>query len=377
MNSKYPLHGGRIPLSHTLLKKDYTFTILTAISLKGRYAIGYATPKIGPAQYSGAVSKPATHGGHDDHNMEVMMATNMEVMTMIAYQQQELRATGPEALAQWRELSERAGYPTVNRAAGGFNVRSDACHDGGKDVTGVWVTLNAQGYPRAYCDNHQWPDSDTNFRERVGLPAFEERGSQSRRQGRIDPYQERDGWRVVGAYVRASNGRSRNVYRRDTPEGKQIKQDMHGRMDGYLPLVWRPESPAAEIPAVWVDGEKTAASVRDAGAVAISTIGGHKSAVKAAWAKAGEGERLLVWPDNTPQEVAAAEELVLHLAQLGYVVGVLAPVGEPGTGADAADLPDAAAILEHLQVGTGQVGSSRRRGAAEPGDWRSLGGRNI
>ena len=64
---------------------------------------------------------------------------------MIAYQQQELRATGPEALAQWRELAERAGYPTVNRAAGGFNVRSDACHDGGKDVTGVWVTLNAQG----------------------------------------------------------------------------------------------------------------------------------------------------------------------------------------------------------------------------------------
>ena len=277
------------------------------------------------------------------------MATNMEVMTMIAYQQQELRATGPEALAQWRELAERAGYPTVNRAAGGFNVRSDACHDGGKDVTGVWVTLNAQGYPRAYCDNHQWPDSDTNFRERVGLPAFEERGSQPRRQGRIDPYQERDGWRVVGAYIRASTGRPRNVYRRDTPEGKQIKQDMHGRMDGYLPLVWRPESPAAEIPAVWVDGEKTAASVRDAGAVAISTIGGHKSAVKAAWAEAGEGERLLVWPDNTPQEVAAAEELVLHLAQLGYVVGVLAPVGEPGTGADAADLPGVAAILEHLQ----------------------------
>ena len=42
-----------------------------------------------------------------------------------------------------------------------------------------------------------------------------------------------DGWRVVGTYIRASTSKPRNVYRRDTPTGKEIRQDRHGE-DGRV-----------------------------------------------------------------------------------------------------------------------------------------------
>ena len=57
---------------------------------------------------------------------------------------------------------------------------------------------------------------------------------------------------------------------------------------------------------------------------------------------------MLIWPDNTTQEVVAAETLGRHLAGLGYAVGLLQPVGQSGTGADAADLAPSA-VLTHLR----------------------------
>ena len=170
-----------------------------------------------------------------------------------------------------------------------------------------------------------------------------------RRTKTVNPYSESEGWRTVATYRHSSTGNARHVYRRDTPEGKVVRHQRGGSLAGYLPLSWTPPDPAQDIPPVWVDGEKTARAVEAAGALAISTIGGHANAVKAAWPPAGDGARMLVLPDNTTQELSAAETLGRHLAGLGYAVGILRPVGQAGTGADAADLPDGATILAHLR----------------------------
>ncbi len=195
---------------------------------------------------------------------------------------------------------------------------------------------------RAYCHKCQQPALDA-VCAALGIEPTR------RRSRTVNPYSESEGWRTVAVYLHGSTGNPRRVYRRDTPEGKEVRNQRGGSLAGYLPLSWTPKEPAPDIPQVWVDGEKTAQAVMIAGAVAISTIGGHANAVNAAWAQAADGARMLVWPDNTPQEMSAADALGRHLAGLGFTVGVLPPVGKQGTGDDAADLPDGAAILAHLR----------------------------
>ena len=261
---------------------------------------------------------------------------------------------GDDALNQWRDAAERAGYRTRDRAQGGFCVESRACHEGGKDPTGVWVVLSANGYPYANCDNHEYPESDQNFRRNVGLPA--RRGAApgqrsgappANRPGQTDFPTSGPDDQVIATYHDPTGKRPpRRVYRIDGPDGKRVWQDAHGDLSGYSPLEWAAEDAGGDWPC-WTDGEKTARAVRDAGRVAFSTIGGHASAVKAAWEPAEVEQGILVLPDNTPQEIAAALDLAEHLARLGYVVGVLDPMGEPDTGQDAADFPPDV-VRDHL-----------------------------
>ena len=283
-------------------------------------------------------------------------------------------------ITDWRDAAERCGFPTKQRAGGGFNVRSDVCHPGGDNPQGVWVALSETRYPQAHCHKCPFPASDANFRRNVGLPEFRSRGTSSAGQPSQraaappgpsstdatapDPpfYDPRDPLyapaNLVATY-RHPSGLERPVYRRDCggPDCPVSKCDGSVRkhirsgttaVRGYLPLVWRPDAESSFYP-VWGDGEKTAAAIRDAGFYAISTLQGHGSAHLAAWPDAPEpGAVRLVQPDNTSKEVESAHQFAQWLADHhGWTVGVYQPVGEPESGDDLADLSPEE-IAEHL-----------------------------
>ena len=248
---------------------------------------------------------------------------------------------GPAALDYWREVAELAMYPTRDRSGGGFTVRSDACHDGGDNAYGVWVTSSAKGYPQAHCHKHPFPESDDNFRRRCGLPEFEVRQTEF-----SDPK-----WQRIATYTHGLTGATKDVERRECgpgcafmdhqgnrcegDAGKHIRQS-RGKIDGYLVRLWALDAGGV---IVWGEGEKAARAIGDAGFLGASTIGGKAVIARADWSPVA-GRDVLIWPDvDAVGAGMVAAKCALQAGATGVRVVDPSRYAKIKHTADAADLP--------------------------------------
>lgn len=181
-----------------------------------------------------------------------------------------------------------------------------------------------------------------------------------------------DNWEtyLIATYPAPADGSGRgpaNVYRKECAgpacdykgcngkTNKHIWQHTQGKkkggIKGYPVLLWgKDDNP--DLPVIIAEGEKTAAAIAAAGRLAVSYIGGCALAGKADFS-ALTGRNILHWPDNDKKGIEAAEKAAAAIAANGiaYSQTILPPIGKPGSGNDAADLPDNESIRRHIDAG--------------------------
>ena len=131
--------------------------------------------------------------------------------------------------------------------------------------------------------------------------------------------------------------------------GKSITQTRNADAGGSSGSPVMISGPAAGV-VVLVEGERAFDATLSAGLRAACCRGGSAQVGRASFAGL-RGETVLIWPDHDSQGIKAAQVAAQQLYSAGAAsIAILPPVGEPGSGADAADITNAA-VQEHVATG--------------------------
>ena len=155
------------------------------------------------------------------------------------------------------------------------------------------------------------------------------------------------------------DGKPRKVFRQECPgqpvctrkncknrePGKHIWQTLGGGSGCYI-LLWGNDD--GNGPVVICEGEKAAAAASRAGFTGASWIAGAKTVGKADYSRLS-GRHVLVWPDNDPPGVKAAQVAAEKASEWAATVTVL-PVLDGPEGWDAADV-SAEEVRKHIDAG--------------------------
>ena len=123
-----------------------------------------------------------------------------------------------------------------------------------------------------------------------------------------------------------------------------------GSRDGVPVVLWGDEEAETVIVC---EGEKAARAVQRAGWTAASYIGGALCSGKADYSRL-RGRTIFVWPDNDSPGLKAGRDAANAAYLAGAKVFVLTPVGETGSGDDAADVDELSDTIPDLMASATQ-----------------------